>query len=140
MGTPDQDCTKSRDARRDKLAKYTLQNYVDLVAALESAWASGRTQARPRFVQALERLVGGESDALLVSALDRLARSLFDRSTLLERHLASRLWLLSISESIDTHKAAGRLALNVITFIARRTREMAHRTGSRAAQARGRVK
>jgi len=68
-------------------------------------------------------LAAGEADALLVVKLDRLTRSVGDLGSMVERCQREGWALLSVSESIDTRTAAGRLVLNVLGSVAQWERE-----------------
>jgi DNA invertase Pin-like site-specific DNA recombinase len=59
----------------------------------------------------------------LIAKLDRLTRSVRDLGDPVERFFASRCSLLSVSDSIDTRTAAGRLVLNVLVSVAQWERE-----------------
>lgn len=122
----------SLEAQRAKLEAYALALDLDLVAIVEDAGASAKTLNRPGLRNALAMLDTGEADALLVVKLDRLTRSVRDLGELVERYFAARCSLLSVSDSIDTRTAAGRLVLNVLTSVAQWEREA---TGERTKDA-----
>ena len=122
----------SLEAQRAKLEAYALALDLDLVAIVEDAGASAKTLNRPGLRNALAMLDTGEADALLVVKLDRLTRSVRDLGELVERYFAARCSLLSVSDSIDTRTAAGRLVLNVLTSVAQWEREA---TGERTRDA-----
>jgi DNA invertase Pin-like site-specific DNA recombinase len=113
----------SLDAQRAKLAAYATALDLDLVAIIEDAGVSAKTLARPGLARALDMLDRGEADALLVTKLDRLTRSVRDLGDLVERYFAARCSLLSVSDSIDTRTAAGRLVLNVLASVSQWERE-----------------
>lgn len=92
------------------------------MAVVEDAGASGRTLNRPGLHQALGMLVAGEADAVLVTKLDRLTRSVRDLGALLETPFTTAA-LFSVAGQIDTRSAAGRLVLNVLTSVAQWERE-----------------
>lgn len=110
-------------AQRAKLEAYAVAMDLDLVGIIEDAGASAKTLKRPGLQRALAMLEAGEADGLLVAKLDRLTRSVRDLGDLSERFFASRFSLLSVSDSIDTRTAAGRLVLNVLTSVAQWERE-----------------
>jgi site-specific DNA recombinase len=60
---------------------------------------------------------------VIVAKLDRLTRSVRDLADLLERFERSGVALVSVSESLDTGTAAGRLVLNVMMSVAQWERE-----------------
>jgi DNA invertase Pin-like site-specific DNA recombinase len=106
---------------------------LELVAVDEDAGVSAKSiQARPGLLRALARLDAGDADGILVVKLDRLTRSVRDLGDLVERYFAARFSLLSVSDSIDTRTASGRLVLNVLTSVAQWEREA---TGERTRDA-----
>lgn len=115
----------SLDAQRDKLQAYALAMDLDLVAVVVDAGVSAKTLARPGLRDALAMLDAGAADGLLVVKLDRLTRSVRDLSFLIDRYFGERpaRSLLSVSDSIDTRSATGRLVLNVLTSVGQWERE-----------------
>ena len=122
----------SLEAQRAKLTAYAVAMDLDLVSTETDAGLSAKTLARPALQRALAMLDGGTADGLLVAKLDRLTRSVRDLGDLVERYFASRFALLSVSDSIDTRSAAGRLVLNVLASVAQWEREA---TGERTRDA-----
>lgn len=122
----------SLDAQRQKLSAYALAMDLELVAVVEDAGASAKTLARPGLQDALRRIEAGEADGLLIAKLDRLTRSVRDLGELVDTYFATRFSLLSVSDSIDTRTASGRLVLNVLTSVAQWEREA---TGERTRDA-----
>ncbi len=113
----------SIDAQKEKLVAYAKAMDLTLVEVIEDAGESAKTLNRPGLRRALSMLEGGEADGLLVTKLDRLTRSVRDLGDLVDRYFAARCALLSVSDSIDTRTAAGRLVLNVLTSVAQWERE-----------------
>ena len=105
---------------------------LDLVAIVEDAGISAKSLDRAGLRSALAMLTSGKAEALLVTKLDRLTRSVRDLGELVETYFATRYSLLSLSDSIDTRTAAGRLILNVLTSVAQWEREA---TGERTRDA-----
>ena len=60
---------------------------------------------------------------VIVAKLDRLTRSVKDLGELLERFQRRGVSLVSVSESLDTGTAAGRLVLNVMASVSQWERE-----------------
>lgn len=119
----------SLPAQRAKLEAYALAMDLDLVAIHEDAGVSAKTLDRPGLSAALAALDAGKASAILVLKLDRLTRSVADLGTLLDRYFATRFDLLSVSDSVDTRTAGGRLVLNVLVSVAQWEREaIAERT------------
>jgi DNA invertase Pin-like site-specific DNA recombinase len=86
------------------------------------AGASAKTLNRPGLQQVLSLLTSGKADALLVTKLDRLTRSVKDLGILIERYF-TRYALMSVADQVDTSTAAGRLVLNVLMSVAQWERE-----------------
>jgi DNA invertase Pin-like site-specific DNA recombinase len=127
----------SLDAQRTKLRAYAVAMDLDLVDVLEDAGLSAKSLARPGLQRALARLEAGDAAGLVVVKLDRLTRSVRDLGELVDRYFASRFSLLSLSDSIDTRTASGRLVLHVLGAVSQWEREAtAERTRDALAQLR----
>lgn len=112
------------DAQRAKVGAYALACGLTLVETIVDAGVSAKTLDRPGLCQALAALTAGKAEALLVTKLDRLTRSVRDLGTLVEDYFAEgRFALLSVADSIDTRSAGGRLVLNVLGSVAQWERE-----------------
>ena len=122
----------SLDVQREKIQAYCLAMDLDLVAIIEDAGASAKSLDRAGLRSALAMLTSGKADALLVTKLDRLTRSVRDLGDLVERYFATKCSLVSMNDSIDTRTASGRLILNVLTSVAQWEREA---TGERTRDA-----
>ncbi|QJW38750.1 recombinase family protein [Cellulosimicrobium protaetiae] len=102
--------------------------------------ASGTREDRPE----LTRLLAGlrEGDMLVVTKLDRLGRSAAHVARLVRELDERGVTLRSLTETIDTSSAAGRLMVHVLAAVAQMEADLAReRTldGLAAARARGRV-
>ena len=113
----------SLDAQRAKLTAYAVAMDLELVGIVEDAGLSAKSLDRPGLRSALGMLESRKADALLVVKLDRLTRSVCDLGYLVKKYFATKYSLLSLSDSIDTRTAAGRLVLNVLTSVAEWERE-----------------
>lgn len=99
---------------------------------------SGSVAERPELTRCLEHL--REGDTLVVWRLDRLARSLRNLLTLVEDLSGRGVHFRSLTESIDTGSASGRLVLSVFGALAEFERELIRErtaAGLDAARARG---
>jgi DNA invertase Pin-like site-specific DNA recombinase len=113
----------SLDAQRTKLQAYAVAMDLELVAIFEDAGLSAKSLARPGLQAALAALEQGKVSGLVVVKLDRLTRSVRDLGDLVDRYFASRFSLLSLSDSIDTRTASGRLVLHVLGAVSQWERE-----------------
>jgi DNA invertase Pin-like site-specific DNA recombinase len=107
---------------------------LEVVEAIVDAGESAKSLNRPGLQRALAMLKRGEADGLAVVKLDRLTRSVADWQTLIDDYFGERAGkqLFSVSDSIDTRTAAGRLVLNVLLSVAQWEREC---TGERTREA-----
>lgn len=99
---------------------------------------SGRNVERPELRACLDYLRAG--DVLVVSALDRLGRSLADLLAIVDDLRHRGVGFRSLHESIDTTTPGGRLVFHVVGALAEFVRELiveGTREGLAAARARG---
>jgi DNA invertase Pin-like site-specific DNA recombinase len=126
--------TEDQDLR---LQRATLQEVG--CQRLYAEKVSGATRARPQLERMLDQLRAG--DVVVVSRLDRLARSTRDLLEIAERLKESDAGLRSLAEPwADTTSPAGRMVLTVFAGIAEFERAMIlerTRCGRVAARARG---
>jgi site-specific DNA recombinase len=116
----------SLSVQREKVELYAKLHGLELVAVIEDAGVSAKTLDRPGLQRALAMLDQGEAGALLICKLDRLTRSVSDLGKLIETHFGEKgkAALMSVSDSIDTRSAAGRLVLNVLASVSQWEREI----------------
>lgn len=119
-----------------------LQHHAFAAAGIETVFTDygvgGRSASHPELDKCMAELSKG--DTLVVWRLDRLTRSLRSLLTLVDGLGARGIRLQSLTESIDTSTASGRLALNVAGALAEFERDLLkERTaaGMEAARARG---
>jgi DNA invertase Pin-like site-specific DNA recombinase len=118
-------------AQREAIAAECRRRGWKLVEVREDAGFSGKSLRRPSIRAALEAVESGRADALVVSRLDRLTRSLRDFTALLER-ARRQGWALTIMDAdVDTSTAAGEAMANVIGVFAQFERR---RIGERTAE------
>jgi DNA invertase Pin-like site-specific DNA recombinase len=102
--------------------------------------ASGGRWDRPELHRLLDQFRAG--DTLVVWKLDRLSRSLKDLLVILERIQVAGGKFRSLTESIDTSGAAGRMMMHMLGSFAEFEREMIRertRAGLREARTQGRI-
>ena len=115
----------SLEAQQEKIRLYAQLHDLDLVEVIVED-ASAKALDRPGLQEALNRLINGQAQGIIVAKLDRLTRSVRDLGELLDEYFTrGSLALMSVGESIDTTTAAGRLVLNVLVSVAQWERETA---------------
>lgn len=133
VSTHDQDLTAQRDALA-ALGVSVERTYVD-------HGLTGTNRQRPGLREALAACRGG--DTLVVTKLDRLARSLPDARDILE-DLTNREVKLSIGGSVhDPTDPVGRLLFNVLAMVAEFESDLIRlrtKEGMRVAKAKGRLR
>ncbi len=77
---------------------------------------SGRTSNRPEFQACMNYL--REGDTLVITRLDRLARSVVHLAQLAKRFEQEKINLIVIDQNIDTSTSTGRLMFNMLASIA----------------------
>lgn len=92
---------------------------------IESDVASGKsTNGRAGLARAIERMEAGEADALVVTKLDRLARSSLDFARHLERAQDNGWSLVILELALDTSTPMGKFTASVVAAIAELERAM----------------
>ena len=115
----------SLGAQRAKIIAYASLYDLDVVEIVEDDGFSAKTLNRPGMQKVLAALGAGIIEAVVVVKLDRLTRSIADWQLLIEQYFSEKggKQLLSVTDSIDTRTAAGRLVLNVLLSVAQWERE-----------------
>jgi DNA invertase Pin-like site-specific DNA recombinase len=103
-------------------AMATVQD-AELAEVIVDAGESAKTLNRPGLARLLAMIDAREVQTVIVAKLDRLTRSVRDLADLLDQFERRGVALVSVSESLDTGTAAGRLVLNVMMSVAQWERE-----------------
>jgi site-specific DNA recombinase len=111
---------EAQTARVEAMA--TVQG-VELADVIIDAGESAKSLSRPGMARLLAMIEAKDVKTVIVAKLDRLTRSVRDLAELLERFERRGVALVSVSESLDTGTAAGRLVLNVMMSVAQWERE-----------------
>ena len=129
----------SIDSQLEKLRLYCQLHELEVVAELVDDGESAKDLNRPALQEALSLLRSRQADGLVVAKLDRLSRSVKDWNALVECFFNEKAGrkLMSVTESIDTRTASGRMALNMLMVVSQWEREaISERTRDAMAQKR----
>ena len=113
----------SLDEQRRRITAQAETHGWVLAHVYVDAAQSGKTTDRAALTEMLDAADRGEFDAIIITKLDRLTRSLGDLLALDTRLAAAGVALVSIGESIDTSTPMGRFFRNVLGSIAELERE-----------------
>jgi len=116
----------SIENQMEKIRMFCELHELELVKLEPDAGYSAKSLDRPGIKRILDDLERGRIDGLVITKLDRLTRSLEDWSVLIKRYFRDDAGarLFSVSDSIDTRTANGRMVLNLIMTIAEWEREI----------------
>lgn len=123
-------------AQREALDREAQRRGWELVA-VEEDHASGKTMRnRPGLAEALRKVAAGEADTLMVSKLDRLARSVSDFARLMDEFREAGWGLIVLDLGVDTTSIMGEAMANVVAAFAQaERRRIGERTREAMAQA-----
>jgi DNA invertase Pin-like site-specific DNA recombinase len=106
-----------------------------IIETIEDAGRSAKDLKRPGIIRALEELKRGRADALVVSKLDRLSRSMLDFTGLMARATKENWALVALDCAVDTTTPAGEAMAHVLaTFAQFERRLIGQRTREALAQ------
>ncbi len=112
------------DAQRAAIAAECDEHGWTLLEVIEDGGYSAKDLKRPGVRMALDALERGDADALVVSKLDRLSRSMLDFASIM--HAAQRhAWgLVALDVNVDTTSPAGEAMANVLATFAQFERRL----------------
>jgi site-specific DNA recombinase len=118
------DAGVSLEAQVKKIETYGELYELEVVGIFDDRGLSAKHLNRPGLREALAKLTSGEAEGLLICKLDRLTRSVRDLDQLITEYFADgRFALISISETVDTRTATGRMVLNILASVSQWERE-----------------
>lgn len=114
----------SLDVQRSKINAYASVTDREPVAEIicDDGYTGANTN-RPGFQRLLAAIERGEVAAVIVAKLDRLSRSLEDVLRVIKLCEKHKTALLSVSETLDTSNAVGRLLVHVLASFGEFERE-----------------
>ena len=112
-------------AQRSAIEQAAAAKGWDLVTVLEDRGLSGKsTNGRKALEAAIAMIEAGAADALVVSKLDRLSRSLLDFAGLMRRAQDAGWAIVVLDSDFDMTSPSGRLMANMLASFAEFEREM----------------
>lgn len=120
VSTDEQDAEKQEDICR----KYCLANNHEVVQVYTDQAVSGTKTSRPSFNKLLEDLRGHNFQAVMVTRLDRIGRSLAHLLALFDEFNKKGIHFIATTQNIDTSNAAGKLQLQILGAFAEFERNM----------------
>lgn len=108
----------SLDAQEARIAAYAAAMGWELSEIVCDAGESAKSLKRPGISKILVGVSGRTIGRVIILKLDRLTRSMRDLSNLLEVFAKADTSLVSVSESLDTQTAGGRLVVNMLGVVA----------------------
>ena len=113
------------EAQRAAIIAEAERRGWELVHVYEDAGASAKSlSGRPGLQEALDAVESGQAEALVVSKLDRLSRSLLDFASLMERARRKGWSLVALDLGVDTSTPSGELMANVLATFAQFERRL----------------
>ena len=121
----------SLDAQEARIVAYCTALGWQVSEVIRDAGESAKSLKRPGISRILEGVRGGTVGRVVILKLDRVTRSTRDLANLLDTFAKADASLVSVSESLDTLSAAGRLVVNMLGVVAQWEREaIGERTAS----------
>src|SRR5664279_3355479 len=105
------------DQRRKLTAEIAHRGW-DLVDLIVDEGESGKDLDRPGIRSALDRIAAGEADALVVTKLDRLTRSVLNFAEILQWADRLGVSLVVLDIGVDTSTGTGKLVVGIMAQIA----------------------
>jgi DNA invertase Pin-like site-specific DNA recombinase len=112
------------EAQRQAISAEAERRGWTILETIEDAGYSARSLKRPGVQAALETLRRGDADALVVSKLDRLSRSLLDFSGLMATAQKQSWGLVALDCNVDTSTPAGEAMASILATFAQFERRL----------------
>ncbi len=103
---------------------------IRLLEVLRESGRSGLKGDRPQLKKLLRGIRRGEVDAVLVTGIDRLTRSLKQFEGLIRTFRRQKVRLISLRDGLDTGSASGRARMDVLLGLTRGPRRAGHHSRS----------
>ena len=113
----------SLQAQRERLQAWAAAFGHVLVDIVADEGVSAKSIDRPGIQRVLALVERRQVDGVVAAKLDRLTRSTRDLADIVERCERKRVALASVSESLDTSTACGRMVVSMLGVVAQWERE-----------------
>jgi len=113
----------SIQAQRERLQAWAAAFGHVMVEIVADEGESAKSLERPGIRRVLSMVDRRQVDGVVAAKLDRLTRSTRDLADIVERCERKRVALASVSESLDTSTACGRLVVSMLGVVAQWERE-----------------
>lgn len=126
--------------QQEELDRYCENHDFEIYDKYIDFGFSGSNVERPAFQNLMEDAKDGKFDMVLVTKIDRFARSIIDCLVNIEKLQNYNVAFAATSQPIDTSSAMGKLTLNIMAAFADFEREIIRermKTGRKAAEKRG---
>ncbi len=118
----------SLDAQREAAEAYITsqrhENWIPVATRYDDGGFTGANMERPALNRLLEDVRAGRINCVLVHRVDRLTRSLFDFSRIIDTLDENGVSFVSVTQQFNTTSSLGRLTLNILLSFAQFEREM----------------
>lgn len=128
--------TEEQDADKQEYIckEYCQRNNIEIYKIYKDV-ISGKYQSRPAFNEMLDDMRHYKFDAIIVTKLDRIGRSLSHLISLFEEFNKKGIHFIAVTQNIDTTSATGKLQLHILgafaeferNLISERTKEALRR-------------
>ncbi len=120
VSTREQDVAMQRKAIKD----YCERESIEIYKEYSDTGVSGSKESRPEFDKLLSDMRDKNFDCVVVYKLDRIGRSLSHLVKLFEEFKKKNINFISITQSINTTTAEGRMFLHILMTLAEYEREL----------------
>ena len=114
----------SLNTQETRLKNFCASNGLEVYRVYRDEGVSAKDTKRPELERLLDDVQRGKVGAVVVNALDRITRSLRDLLRLVDFFAENNVRFISITQSIDSSTAVGRLMRDLLGLLARFEREV----------------
>lgn len=114
----------SLDVQKDRIKAYAKAKDLELIDVILDEGKSGKNLDRPGIEKLLQLADERKIDAIIVIRIDRLARKAIDFLGIIETFKNNDVDFHSITESLDSNTASGKLVMGILAQVAEYEREL----------------